>query len=74
MGADGLVNHGEAVSGKGVLAGERGEQHLVAWIQAATAAQRGRDGDVAAGGQGDHVAAGGHNARIGGEGQPVTAG
>jgi NTP pyrophosphatase (non-canonical NTP hydrolase) len=38
--------------------------------------QRGRDGDVATGGQGDHaarIAAGGHHPGVGGEGQPVTA-
>ena len=51
MGADSLVHHGEAVGGEGVLAGERGQQHLVAGLQAAAAAQRGRDGDVAAGGR-----------------------
>jgi hypothetical protein len=36
--ADGLVNHGEAVAGECVLAGE----HLVAGLQAAAATQRGR--------------------------------
>ena len=37
---------------------ERGQQHLVAGLQAAAAAQRGRDRDVGAGGQGDHAARG----------------
>jgi hypothetical protein len=77
VGADGLVHHGQAAGGECVLARERGQQHLVARLQAAAVAQRGRDGDVAAGGQGDHaagVAARGHHARVGGEGQPVVAG
>jgi hypothetical protein len=76
-GADGLVHHGESVSGEAVLTGKRGQQHLVAGLQAAAAAQRGRDGDVAAGGQGDHpagVAARGHHAGVGGERQQVAAG
>jgi hypothetical protein len=53
------------------------DAELVAGLQAAAAAQRGRDGDVAAGGQGDHaagVAAPGYHARVGGERQPVAAG
>jgi len=77
VGADGLVHHGEMVSSEAVLIGKRGQQNLVAGLQAATAAQRGRDGDVAAGGQGDHaagVAARCHNARVGGERQQVAAG
>ena len=57
--------------------GDCGQQHPVAGLQAAAAAQRGGNRDVGAGGQGDHaarVAAGGHHARVGGQGQPVTAG
>ena len=52
VGADGLVHHGERVGGEGVVGGERGQQHLVAGLQAAAAAQRGRDGDVGAGAAG----------------------
>ena len=74
MGADGLVHHGEAEGGEGVLARERGQQHLVARLQAAAAAQRGRDSDVGAGRQGDGVAACGDDARLCGEGQPVAVG
>ena len=77
MGADGLVHHGERVGGEGVVGGCCGQQHPVAGPQAAAAAQRGGNRDVGAGGQGDHaawVAAGGDHARVGGQGQPVTAG
>jgi hypothetical protein len=77
VGADGLVHDGEAVGGEGVLAGECGEQHLVAGLQAAAAAQRGRNGDVGLGGHGDHaagVAARGDHPRLGGQGQPVAVG
>ena len=38
MGTDGLVHHGETVSGEAVLIGKRGQQNLVAGLQAATAA------------------------------------
>jgi hypothetical protein len=74
--SSGEVHHGEAVGGEGILAGERGQQHLVAGLQAAAVPQRGRDGDVGAGGQGDHaagVAARGHHARVDGQRKPVTA-
>jgi hypothetical protein len=49
VGADGLVHHGETVSGEDALVRERGQQNLVAGLQAAAAAQRGRDDQVGAG-------------------------
>ena len=52
----------------------RAQQHPVAGQQAAVAAQRGGNRDVGLGRHGDHagrVTAGGHDARLSGQGQPV---
>ena len=57
-------------------AGNCGQQHPVTGVQPAAAAQRGRDHDAGPGRHGDHAAripAGDHHARLGGQGQPVTA-
>jgi hypothetical protein len=48
VGADGLVHHGETVDDEGALAEHCGQQHPVAGLQAAAAAQRGGNRDVRA--------------------------
>jgi len=70
-----LVHDGERAGGQRVLAGQGGQQHMVAGPQAAPMPQRGRDGDRVPGWYLDRavrVAAGRDDAGIGGQGQPVT--